>query len=89
MRYRKKPIVVDAIQLTDNNRAAVAEWLADMQVRHKVPMSFNPETGTYTIETLEGNMLARIGDFIIRGVKGELYPCKPDIFYETYEPADA
>lgn len=46
-----------------------------------------PEDGTMLIDTLEGSMTARSGDWVIRGVKGELYPCKPDIFEATYEPA--
>ena len=49
-------------------------------------MIYNPETNEYEIETLEGNYLVSKGDFIIKGVAGEFYPCKPHIFYKTYEP---
>lgn len=60
MRYRKKPVTIDAYQ-------------TDVEL---------------DIPTLEGTMHASVGDYIITGVRGELYPCKPDIFLETYEPAD-
>lgn len=61
MKYRKKPVVIEAYQ-TDKEM---------------------------DIETLEGTMHASVGDYIITGVRGEQYPCKPDIFKQTYEPADA
>lgn len=61
MKYRKKPVVIEAYQ-TDKEM---------------------------DIETLEGTMHASVGDYIITGVRGEQYPCKPDIFEQTYEPADA
>ena len=71
MKYRKKPVVIDAVQ-----------WF-------KVgdhPMVFINDDGTHEIWTLEGNMRVTPGDWIITGVKGEHYPCKPDIFEMTYEP---
>jgi hypothetical protein len=75
--YRKKPVVIEAIQLTADNTDALAEFCGDQ-------LKWHPLTGV-VIETLEGNMLASKGDYIIKGIKGEFYPCKPDIFEATYE----
>lgn len=76
MKYRKKPVVIEAMQYTRNALEAerVAEWCGGTQ----------SDDGCM-IETLEGDMLARYGDWIIKGVQGEFYPCKPDIFEMTYE----
>jgi len=82
-KYRKKPVVVDAWQLP--------MWDADTRVFDGDPhIIFKREGGKIVeaiITTLEGTMTASVGDWIIRGVKGELYPCKPDIFAATYDPA--
>ena len=75
--YRKKTVVIEAIQLTDENVDLLVEFCGNKIKSH-------PMTGV-VIETLEGNMLANKGDYIIKGVKGEFYPCKPDIFEMTYE----
>ncbi len=78
-KFRKKPVVIDAVQYRGGEHHS--ELAADVvagRVRY-------PEDGTLLIATLEGAMCARPGDWIIRGVKGELYPCKPDIFEATYE----
>jgi hypothetical protein len=75
-RYRKRPIVIEAVQY---DGSFPLDFLGDTE---QVPMV----DGRFTIETLEGTMTASVGDWIIRGVQGELYPCKPDIFEETYEP---
>ena len=83
-KYRKKPVVIEAVQLTRENGPEVWEW-ADSK-------PFYDPDGTISglsIFTLEGRMKAEFGDWIIRGVKGEFYPCKPDIFEATYEPAEA
>ena len=82
MKYRKKPVVVEAIQLTNKNLLEVKEWCNG----ELVP---NAETSGYDlyISTLEGIMYADINDYIIQGVEGEFYPCKPDIFEKTYEVA--
>ncbi|MGT4665922.1 hypothetical protein ACVTYA_14170 [Enterococcus hirae] len=82
MKYRKKPVVVEAIQLTNKNLLEVKEWCNG----ELVP---NAETSGYDlyISTLEGIMHADINDYIIQGVEGEFYPCKPDIFEKTYEVA--
>lgn len=89
-RYRKKPIVIEAIEVRSALLAAsrqwnaLPEWLREAYELGKVIFAAD----TVEIATLEGNMTASIDDWIIRGVKGELYPCKPDIFEATYEPAD-
>ena len=77
MRFRKKPIVIEAVQYTGSVPAELDELLSDA--------SFHLAEGSLFIRTLEGQMEARNGDWIIRGVKGECYPCKPDIFEATYE----
>ena len=79
-KFRKKPVEIEAIQLTENNIDALVEFCGDKIKSH-------PLTGV-VIETLEGNMLASNGDYIIKGVKGEFYPCKPDIFEMTYETVE-
>ena len=71
MKFRKKPIVVEATQ-----------WFPDMG--QQLGVEYHPDE-SYHIPTLEGNMLVNPGDWIITGVKGEKYPCKPDIFEATYE----
>jgi len=86
MKFRKKPVVIDAVQFDGTPGGAVAVF-----EQFDVPGGkFLPEadlrTGTLLIPTLEGDHTARAGDWIIRGVAGEFYPCKPDIFEKTYEP---
>jgi hypothetical protein len=79
-KYRKKPVVVEAIRFNGTNHVEVGRFLAGAD--------FEPSIGSIDIKTLEGTMRADRGDWIIRGVKGELYPCKPDIFEATYEPVE-
>jgi len=83
MKFRKKPVVIDAIQWT-NNRKEIREFFGDFRNWHFGSVGIN----NLFIETLEGVHEARINDWIIKGVKGEFYPCKPDIFDQTYEKAD-
>lgn len=91
-KFRKKPAVVEAWQwLFNEDQEDSPSWINNAQ--HKWPsigcIAFEPdhsEGPRICIATLEGVMLARPGDFIIQGVQGELYPCKPDIFEATYEP---
>ena len=78
--YRKKPVVVEAVQWTGENHAEMCEFI-DQEV-----FEIKPKEGLI-IHTLEGNHHASPGDYIIKGVNGEFYPCKPDIFAKTYEPA--
>lgn len=82
MKYRKKPLEVEAIKYIGDNINEVAEFVGD-----QFAGQYAAESDYYEIETLEGDMTASIGDYIIRGVQGEFYPCKPDIFYATYDPA--
>ena len=88
MKFRKKPVVVEAFQL--NERGLVGEdWFWNAVSENKVIThdfgKFNQNPAWCEIKTLEGTMIAKAGDFIIRGVQGELYPCKADIFMVTYE----
>jgi hypothetical protein len=86
-KFRKKPVVIEAVQFGGSSSQAtrLEDWMAGrgykesrLQTRDRIRLG---------IETLEGTMWAEPGDWIIRGVKGEFYPCKPDIFAATYEPA--
>ena len=83
MKYRKKPVVINAIQYYPGLGIEMLE--ACFQTAE---LPFEYVGGAILIKTLEGTMRADIGDWIIRGVKGEFYPCKPDIFAATYEPAE-
>lgn len=87
-KYRKKPVVIEAVQWWrdghGNNNFAEVEALNRGSCRE---LLMNDD-GDLIIFTLEGQLLASPGDYIIRGVKGELYPCKPDIFDATYEKVD-
>lgn len=81
-KYRKKPVVIEAIEFKGfDNIEEVQEFM-----RGNVRIQFPPECDiVLLIETLEGVMVANVGDYIIKGVKGEYYPCKAEIFHETYE----
>lgn len=84
-RYRKRPVTVEAIQFTSNDAAAeIYEWAGQPPIR----LGIDPATGRcdyVLIDTLEGTMRADPGDWVIRGVAGEFYPCKPDVFARTYD----
>jgi hypothetical protein len=84
MKYRKKPVEIEAIQWDGINSGEIAEFMKTPIRTKTSPEKGNP-LGKVTIETLEGTMTASIGDYIIKGIKGEFYPCKPDIFELTYE----
>jgi len=78
VKYRKKPVVIDALQYDGTNHEAVGEFAGQ---------AVSLEDGTLYVRTLENRRLeADVGDWIIRGVAGEFYPCKPGIFAATYEP---
>lgn len=90
--YRKKPVVIEAYQF--RNRAGEPDgrpqWLLDAVKAGTVHFhNYALSPPHLTIDTLEGVMRAEIDDWIIKGVKGEIYPCKPDIFAATYEPVAA
>lgn len=86
MQYRKKPVVIEAILYQaelGNNR--IMNWLALHGANIK---DWTFHDGEITMPTIEGKMTAKDGDYIIKGIKGEFCPCKPDIFAATYEPVD-
>ena len=84
-KFRKKPVVIEAIQWTGDAKCLAGTSFAPAYHAGAISRT----DCALPINTLEGEMLANVGDWIIRGVKGELYPCKPDIFDATYEPVDA
>lgn len=86
MRYRKKPVVIEALQFLDDDKRVSAlieftsgEFRAFGDTEHYFFAKIN---------TLVGTMTARVGDYIIKGVNGEFYPCKPDVFAKNYEAVD-
>jgi hypothetical protein len=79
MQYRKKPVVVEALQWLGHNREEMKVFVQPSD------RAFVCDVDTLMISTLEGDMTALVGDWIIKGIKGEFYPCKPDIFEATYE----
>ena len=97
-RWRKKPVEIEAMQLagTTSELHAVYLWVEDhvggydftAKDKPDAGVSIDPADGRLVIRTLEGEMHADFDDWIIRGVQGEFYPCKPDIFEQTYEPAE-
>ena len=91
MKFRKKPVVIEAVQIKKGMLTDAPEWFTDAILDEIVTLyGINDVIVTVDepwaeIETLEGRMHGDAGDWIIRGIKGELYPCKPDIFEATYE----
>ena len=83
-KYRKKPVVIEAEHFTDENKDRCFNFITCNKAA-----VFDKSGHLYIeIHTLEGVMVASIGDYIIKGVSGEFYPCKPDIFAATYEPVE-
>jgi hypothetical protein len=94
MKYRKKPLVIEAVQLTWQTWSDICEFIDPPffgrgvyldKENNILPTFQTSERMGLEIKTLEGTMLAVQGDYIIKGIKGEFYPCKPDIFEATYE----
>lgn len=85
---RKRPVAVEAMKYTGENQREIEVWMTESALESAADPD---QTTGFRIATLEGTMTANPGDWIIRGIKGEFYPCKPDIFEVTYEtgPADA
>ena len=79
MKYRKKPVVIEAIRFIGSNYEEIREFIGQNTLC---------SDSSIVIPTLEGLMIATEGDYIIKGVQGEYYPCKPDIFKETYEKVE-
>ena len=95
MKYRKKPVVVEAIQWTGLNAIEIMDFVGKhlkYGVDEDMSTAYIAGQGApvcyIEIPTLEGDMTVSYGDYIIKGVNGEFYPCKPDIFLKTYEPAE-
>ena len=92
MKYRKKPVVVEAIRWTGDNLEEIKAFVGRRLEYWYNDAAWEVQKGPVTIEmkikTLEGDNYVSIGDYIIRGVAGEYYPCKPDIFEKTYEPVE-
>lgn len=77
MKFRKKPVVIEAVRWTGENKAEIAAFCPGVEI--------GPVTDWAYIRTLGGRITALPGDWIIKGVRGEFYPCKPEIFAVTYE----
>lgn len=86
-KYRKKPIIIDAVLFNGSStrKHDILKWIKTGEyTQSKVETR---DIVSLEIETLEGLMTANAGDYIIKGIQGEFYPCKPDIFHDTYEKA--
>lgn len=83
MKYRKKPVVVEAVRFVDTEESILK--LLELGLNPVKIDYADADNPILKIETLEGLMIATKGDYIIKGAQGEFYPCKPDIFAETYE----
>ena len=81
-KYRKKPVVVEAVQYTVKNGMDIVNWMCDVSVVNR------DANDDLRIQTSEGELKASTSDWVIKGIKGEFYPCKPDIFAATYEKVD-
>ena len=95
-KYRKKPVVIEAVQWTGNNLREIIAFTDGQPDTRKTYTGMKWEEYEDLVSkrglivfTLEGKHIASVGDFIIKGVQGECYPCKPDIFAATYEPVDS
>lgn len=86
-KYRKKPVTIEAIQYTGTNGKQVEKFANGKvyEIGYAHLTTDPPNLPFLQVDTLEGRMTGSVGDFIIRGVNGEFYPCKPDIFEKTYE----
>jgi hypothetical protein len=89
-KYRKKPVVIEAFQFGITEKVDLPRWAKDAIQSDNI-QCFSQYGGSQRwaeINTLEGTMRAEVGDWVIRGVAGEIYPCKPDIFEKTYEQVE-
>ncbi len=78
MKFRKKPIIIEAVQWIDTNKKQIDKFVGK-------ELDYGDADCELIIPTLEGDMTAHLFDWIIKGIKGEFYPCKPDIFKQTYD----
>ena len=90
MKFKKKPVVIEAIQWdgTKSGKNKITDKFTDLTTASQAGHLFKDEMTEWSIYTLEGRMFVSKGDWIIKGVKGEYYPCKPDIFEMTYDKED-
>lgn len=92
MKYRKKPVEIEAICFTGTNIEDVKNFTNDNCEVEIYDAGYKANAtapvAKITIHTLEGDMVANVNDYIIKGIKGEFYPCKPDIFEATYEKVE-
>jgi hypothetical protein len=86
-KYKKRPVIIEAVQFDGFNGNVIVDWVKNCNPDDNY-VGFNPEFQRLNLDTLEGPMTASVGDYIIKGVKGEFYPCKPDIFKLTYDEAE-
>lgn len=86
MKYRKKPVVIEAFRLIKGE--IIPQWFIEEWDAGNISLIGNEDGMSADINTLEGVMHASPGDYIIKGVHGELYPCKPDIFEATYDKVE-
>ena len=82
-KYRKKPVVIEAFRFKIDD--AMPDWFNEKRITNEI---ITYDDGTCLIKTLEGDMQANYGDYVIRGVNGECYPCKPGIFDKTYDKVE-
>lgn len=85
MKCRKKPVVVEAWEFTRDSLKAADSWVRRYRNDITLFSQYGGEVLYIEIKTLEGTMRAELGDYIIKGIQGEFYPCKPDIFHKTYD----
>ena len=83
-RYKTKPCEIEACHFNVDN---IPDWFVEALIRNEVKI-YNTDKVHCLIETSEGTIRGDVGDYIIKGLKGELYPCKPDVFEKKYERAD-
>lgn len=89
-KYRKKPVEIEALKF-DGNKKSVQElciWIDKEDKYGEIFIDYRYTPPVVSINTLEGKMIVGIGDYIIKGINGEFYPCKPDIFKKTYEEVE-
>lgn len=86
--YRKKPVTIEAVQFDGLNPTEIKDFVGENCEVEIYDNLVTPPVARIVIHTLEGDMEVSKGDYVIKGVKGEFYPCKPDIFEQTYESAE-
>lgn len=86
--YRKKPVTVEAVQFDGLNPTEIKDFVGENCEVEIYDNEVTPPVARIVIHTLEGDMEVSKGDYVIKGVKGEFYPCKPDIFEQTYESVE-